>query len=35
MRDELSRVIDREIRGLNKARSDMQRERAELHNDYD
>ena len=33
-RDEESRTIDREIRGMNKARSDEQRERDELHNEY-
>ena len=34
-RDELSRWTDRDIRGMNKARSDEQRERDELHNGYD
>ena len=33
--DEESRTIDREIRGMNKARSDEQRERDELHGYYD
>ena len=34
-RDEESRTIDREIRGMNKARSAEQRERDELHGYYD
>ncbi len=32
--DEESRTIDREIKGMNKARTDEQRERAELHDNY-
>jgi hypothetical protein len=35
MRDEQSILKDREIRGMNKARSDEQRERDELHGYYD
>lgn len=35
MRDEQSKVTDREIRGMNKARSDEQRERDELHGYYE
>jgi hypothetical protein len=35
MRDEQSRVTDREIDEMNRSFKDEQRERAELHNDYD
>ena len=35
MRDEITRITDREIGEMNQSFKDEQRERAELHNDYD